>query len=111
MQKRKLLALAVIAAAVAVPSAQAHSGTGGWKVVASGLDNPRGIDVTKSGDIWIAEAGKGGSGPCQPGEEQGSPPSCFGTSGAYWSSTRRMPSSPTETPILPPAPSPTPVSM
>ena len=44
MRKRKLLALAVIAAIVAVPSAQAHSGTGnGWKTVATGLDNPRGL--------------------------------------------------------------------
>jgi hypothetical protein len=84
MQLRKLLALAVIAAIVVVPSAQAHKGDGhGWKVVASGLDNPRGLDVAKNGDIWIAEAGRGGAGPCQPGEEEGSPPSCFGSSGAF----------------------------
>ncbi len=84
MRRRNLLALAAIAAVVAVPSAQAHSGTsGGWKTVASGLDNPRGLAVAKNGDIWVAEAGRGGSGPCQPGEEAGSPPSCFGTSGAY----------------------------
>ena len=63
MRKRKVLALAVIAAVVAVPSAQAHNGdgSGGWKVVASGLDNPRGISIAKNGDLWIAEAGRGGT--------------------------------------------------
>jgi hypothetical protein len=84
MHRWKLLALAAIAAIVAVPSAQAHSGNGsGWKVVASGLDNPRGIAIAKNGDLWIAEAGKGGAGPCVPGEEAGDPPSCFGLSGAF----------------------------
>lgn len=84
MRRRTLLAFAAIAAIAAVPSAQAHSGTsGGWKVVASGLDNPRGLAVAKNGDIWVAEAGKGGAGPCQPGEEEGSPASCFGASGAF----------------------------
>ena len=89
--ENQLLAIAVIAAIVAVPSAQAHKGDGnGWKVVASGLDNPRGIDVAKNGDIWIAEAGKGGAGPCV-----ASPripirrPSCFGlTRCVHASSTR-----------------------
>jgi hypothetical protein len=95
MQRRKLVALAVIAAVVAVPSAQAHNGGGGggWKVVASGLDNPRGISIAGNGDLWIAEAGRGGpAGPdankdgtpdnCVPGEE-GPTPSCFGLSGAF----------------------------
>jgi hypothetical protein len=84
MRRTTLLALVAIAAVAAVPSAQAHSGTGGgWKVVASGLDNPRGLAIAKNGDIWVAEAGKGGAGPCQPGEGAGSPPSCFGASGAF----------------------------
>ncbi len=85
MQARKLLALAVIAAVVAVPSAQANKGDGnGWKIVASGLDNPRGIDIAKNGDIWIAESGKGGAGPCVASpEDPESPPVCFGLSGAF----------------------------
>ena len=85
MKARKLLTLAALAAMVAVPSAaQAHNGTGGgWKTVASGLDNPRGLAVAKNGDIWVAEAGRGGAGPCQPGEEAGDPASCFGNSGAF----------------------------
>jgi hypothetical protein len=85
MQTRKLLAIAVIAAAVAVPSAQAHKGDGSaWKVVASGLDNPRGLDIAKNGDLWIAEAGRGGEGPCVASpEDPESPPVCFGASGAF----------------------------
>jgi len=89
MRKRTLLAFAAIAAIAAAPSAQAHSPKGGqpsaapWKVVASGLDNPRGLAIAKNGDIWVAEAGRGGAGPCQPGEEAGSPATCFGATGAY----------------------------
>src|SRR5690242_9592965 len=87
MRRRYLLVGAVIAALAAGPSAQAHpakdhASPGAWTVVASGLDNPRGLAIAKNGDIWVAEAGKGGPGPCQPGEG-GGPPSCFGTTGAF----------------------------
>ncbi|MEA2209748.1 MAG: hypothetical protein QOF54_2225, partial [Solirubrobacteraceae bacterium] len=82
MQGRKLLALAAMAAVIAVPSAQAHSQSApGWKVVASGLDNPRGIAIAKNGDLWIAEAGKGGTEHCAAGPEGGA--QCFGASGAF----------------------------
>lgn len=84
MRMRNLIALAVIAVLVAVPSAQANkAGGSAWKTVASGLDNPRGIDIAKNGDIWIAEAGRGGKAPCQPNPEGDGPPSCFGNSGAF----------------------------
>jgi hypothetical protein len=86
MRRTTLLAFAAIAAIAAAPSAQAHSPKSSppppWTVVASGLDNPRGLAVAKNGDIWVAEAGKGGAGPCQPGPE-GPPNTCFGASGAY----------------------------
>lgn len=84
MHAKRLIALATVAAVVAVPSAQAHRAEGGsgWQTVASGLDNPRGLDIAANGDIWVAEAGRGGAGPCFPGNE-GPTPSCFGTSGAF----------------------------
>jgi hypothetical protein len=48
-------------------------------VVATGLNNPRGIDVAPNGDVYVVEAGKGGSGPCiVAGEGKG----CLGTTGA-----------------------------
>jgi len=50
------------------------------EVVATGLNNPRGIDVAPNGDVYVAEAGKGGNGPCFPGPEGGEV--CFGATGA-----------------------------
>ena len=82
MRKRTLLALAAIAAVAAVPGAQAHAPkASGWTTVASGLDNPRGIALTHHGDLWVAEAGKGGSAPCMAGPEGGNV--CFGNTGAF----------------------------
>jgi hypothetical protein len=37
------------------------------KTVASGLNNPRGILLASGRSYFVAEAGAGGSGPCQPG--------------------------------------------
>jgi len=49
-------------------------------VIASKLDNPRGIAVGKSGKLYVAEAGRGGSGPCIDDPEGGT--ACLGASGA-----------------------------
>jgi hypothetical protein len=48
-------------------------------VVMSGLDNPRGLALGPEGGLYVAEAGRGGSGPCPVlrGAAQ-----CFGPSGA-----------------------------
>lgn len=46
--------------------------------VATGLDNPRHLTVSQ-GDVFVAEAGRGGQGPCITGPEGDV---CFGTSGA-----------------------------
>jgi hypothetical protein len=74
---RLTAAAAAVALAIAAPAA-AHGG-GGVVVVASGLDNPRGLELA-GGKLWIAEAGEGGQGPCVPGPE--GTPVCFGLSGA-----------------------------
>lgn len=59
-----------------------HGGdsSGGPTTIASGLDNPRQLSFTSSGELLVAEAGKGGDGPCRPSPEGGT--ECFGTSGA-----------------------------
>ena len=49
------------------------------EVVATGLNNPRGLDVAPNGDVYVAEAGKGGSGPCIAGGEG---ESCLGATGS-----------------------------
>jgi hypothetical protein len=56
------------------------SGASSFKVVAKGLDNPRGLAIGPHGTLYVAEAGKGGSGPCGPGPEGGQV--CYGKSGA-----------------------------
>jgi hypothetical protein len=74
---RTLLTLAVTVALVgaAVAPAQAHGGHGhpapSPTRVASGLDNPRQLSFGTAGDLYVAEAGAGGSGPCMTGPEGG----------------------------------------
>ena len=50
------------------------------EVVATGLNSPRGLDVAPNGDVYVAEAGKGGNGPCLPGPEGGEV--CLGATGS-----------------------------
>src|SRR5215203_6436687 len=47
--------------------------------VATGLNNPRGLNFASVGALFVAEAGSGGVGPCGPGPEGDR---CFGTSGS-----------------------------
>lgn len=49
-------------------------------VVMSGLDNPRGIAFAPNGALYVAEAGRGGTGPCQTSGAMES--RCYGPSGA-----------------------------
>jgi len=76
-RRRSLLLLAVVAALLvaATPAFADPQVT----VVASGLDNPRGLGFAPDGALYVAEAGKGGAGPCFQGPEG---PACFGASGA-----------------------------
>ena len=53
---------------------------GNVEVVASGLDSPRGIAINQRGDVYVVEAGRGGSGACVP--NVAGLPQCFGLSGA-----------------------------
>jgi len=48
------------------------------KVVASGLDNPRGLAISSRGELYIAQSGRGGDGPCIVGPEG---PTCLGATG------------------------------
>lgn len=50
------------------------------QVVASGLDNPRGIEFGPEGALYVAEAGRGGDGPCGPSNDGGL--RCYGETGA-----------------------------
>lgn len=90
MKRSRRTTLAVLVASVAamlalggVASAQAPEPSGGsspFKVVAKGLDNPRGLAIGPNGALYVAEAGKGGTGPCGQSAEGGQ--ACYGKSGA-----------------------------
>src|SRR4051812_36815304 len=75
---RKTLALAVGVLAIAAPAATA---SGGPHVIASGLDNPRGLDFGSGGELYVAEAGRGGS-DCTLENPEGGGAGCFGKTGA-----------------------------
>lgn len=51
-----------------------------WRMIATGLDNPRQLSFDSRGNLYVAEAGRGGSGPCQSGPERDDV--CYGTTGA-----------------------------
>ncbi|GAA1837705.1 ScyD/ScyE family protein [Microlunatus capsulatus] len=55
-----------------------HGSSGGLEVVATGLDNPRHLDIS-GGALYVAEAGVGGAGPCFAGAEGDT---CYGATGA-----------------------------
>jgi len=79
-------ALGGAAPAVADPEHPSGGHSGGHSapaVVAKGLDNPRGLAFDSDGALYVAEAGRGGAGPCIPGPEgPEAPPVCLGYSGA-----------------------------
>jgi hypothetical protein len=71
---------ALVGPAATPASAAAHPHKATITVVARGLANPRGITMNAGGVLLVAEAGKGGSGPCVPGPEGGT--ICFGLTSA-----------------------------
>lgn len=81
MRTLQFLFLALLLALYAAPAAHANGGggRGGVDVVASGLDSPRHLAFGDGGELYVAEAGRGGSGPCFAAAEG---PACMGASGA-----------------------------
>jgi hypothetical protein len=79
MRLRWWLGVMLLAAVVAAPVAQAHGGGPPVQTIATGLDSPRHLAFGPWGDLYVAEAGRGGSGPCFTGGEG---PACMGDSGA-----------------------------
>ena len=73
---RATIALGVAVACVAAAPASAQN----LDVVADGLSNPRGLAFGPGGKLFVAESGRGGSGPCIQGPE--GEESCYGATGA-----------------------------
>jgi len=74
-RSRATLALAL----TLIPLLSTQAAPAGWEVVASGLNNPRGLDFAPNGSLYVAEAGTGGNGPSVQGPDG---PIQFGLSGA-----------------------------
>jgi hypothetical protein len=74
-----LLGALTLAALLPAAPAAAHRDKSP-RVVASGLDNPRGLAVDHRGTVYVTEAGTGGSGPCLTGPEGDQV--CAGATGA-----------------------------
>jgi hypothetical protein len=76
-----VIGLSLVGAGPAAAGDQYGSGSapGTPPTIATGLNNPRQLSFTPSGDLLVAEAGTGGSGPCQTGPEGGTV--CFGATG------------------------------
>ena len=49
-------------------------------IIGTGLNNPRGLAISPNGDLYVAEAGTGGGGPCIPSSDGTTP--CFGATGS-----------------------------
>ena len=82
---RLLYPLVVLVALLAFAAAASAGSTSpketSLEVVASGLDNPRGLDISRSGSLYVAEAGRGGTEACVPSPE-GEGEACIGDTGA-----------------------------
>jgi DNA-binding beta-propeller fold protein YncE len=74
-----VVALGGLALLGPLPLAAAEDGEPDVTVVASHLNNPRGLNFGPDGALYIAEAGKGGSGPCA---ETAEGTTCVGLTGA-----------------------------
>src|SRR5687767_5365076 len=74
-----LAAMAGVAALFASSPAGAGPSSPVVTVVASGMNSPRGLEIVGERSFLVAEAGKGGSGPCAKGPEGDV---CVGLSGA-----------------------------
>jgi hypothetical protein len=73
-------ALALVLTVVGAGSAAPASGQSSFKVVATGLDNPRHLSFSPTGALYVVEAGRGGAGPCVEHPALGE--FCLGFSGA-----------------------------
>lgn len=82
----RIVAGAAVAAALATlvaPVLPAHAApAASGRVVASGLDNPRQLSIGPAGAVYVAEAGRGGPGPCIPNPEDPNSGNCLGPTGA-----------------------------
>jgi hypothetical protein len=74
--------LAALGTIAFLSTASVQAGTVTAEVIAQGLNNPRGLGLAANGDLYVAEAGSGGSGQCRPSPDQQGVVVCYGETGA-----------------------------
>jgi sugar lactone lactonase YvrE len=72
----------LVALAASMATGIAHADLPTVEVIAQGLDNPRGLGIAENGDLYVAEAGSGGSGKCRPSPDGQPIEVCYGETGA-----------------------------
>lgn len=77
---RRIGAMAGLVSSLGLLGAGSATAASDFKVIASKLDNPRGLAFGTDGALYVAEAGRGGAGPCIPSPEGGD--ACYGATGA-----------------------------
>jgi hypothetical protein len=77
---RRFVCSAVVAAALATPALGLAASPP--QAVMTGLDNPRGLAWGPEGGLYVAEAGRGGSGVCVPSPDVPTAVRCYGATGA-----------------------------
>jgi hypothetical protein len=78
--RNKVLISMLILALLLTPTLMVSAEGMSMEVVASGLNNPRGLAFGFDGALYVAEAGVGGEGPCITSPEGGE--ACYGPSGS-----------------------------
>lgn len=77
---RRLAAAAAAACVVGLSGGAAALAASSPQVIAGGLNSPRQLAFSPGGTLYVAEAGLGGSGPCQVSPDTGE--NCFGLTGS-----------------------------
>ena len=81
VRTRGVVVLSVVVAVLAAAPAAAHDRGEDLRVVAKGLDNPRGLAFGPDGGLYVTESGRGGT-DCVVPSPEGDGTNCFGTTGA-----------------------------
>jgi hypothetical protein len=73
---------ATLALLTSLAALQAEASSPNVDVIATGLNNPRGLGFSSNGDLYVAEAGTGGTGNCRPSPDGQPVEVCYGETGA-----------------------------
>ncbi|MCC5625102.1 ScyD/ScyE family protein [Nostoc sp. CHAB 5715] len=80
--KLKQFTITLVTLCIAISSELKAVQAASFTVIANGFDNPRGITYGPDGNLYVGEAGRGGSGACWPAPFTSFEPVCAGKTGA-----------------------------